>query len=352
MKLVFSTLLILVAAIAIVSAQNCKLNAYGKNYDFSKLANSTSWSVQDASKATYYFNICQTASKCTTINPQCSVCQQGPTDTQPKADCGHVNAIVNSLSNGVAGGYITYTGGSTCKSGTIVRSTQIQMMCTSGPTQILSATEISTCTFTIKLNSNLACPTQAATTTTTTSSSWNSTTGSPTSSSWNSTTTSSATGSPTTSSWNSTTGAPFTTDGTTTFSPTTTTTTSPSNGSVTTHTTTTSDDYLTTTNTVTTRVNYDSYVVINTTTVSSDTATFTITVTTIKSGEISNIVTTTTYTEGTSTTTDTQTQKKRLGLNISPEEIEPSKTNDSSSLKSNSLILIVISAFILLLSSF
>ncbi|EFA77996.1 hypothetical protein PPL_08641 [Heterostelium album PN500] len=324
--------------IAIVSAQNCKLNANGQNYDFSKLANSTSWSVQDASRNTYYFNICQAASKCEAIDQQCSVCQQAPSYTQPKVNCGQASyANVNSLSNGVAGGSITYTGGTLCHSG-IARSTEIQMMCTSGPTQILSATEVSACTYVIKLNSNLACPT---TTTTTTSSSWNSTTGSPTSSSWNSTT-----------------GAPFTTYGTTTFNPTTTTTTSPSSGGVTTHTTTTSDDYLTTTNTVTARENYDSYVVINTTTVSSDTATLTTTVTsTIKSGEISNIVTTTTYTEGTSTTTDTQTQKKRLGLTISPDrieifEIEPEEANDSSSLKSNSLMLILISAFILLLSSF
>ncbi|EFA75670.1 hypothetical protein PPL_10932 [Heterostelium album PN500] len=60
------------------------------------------------------------------------------------------------------------------------------------------------------------------------------------------------------------------------------------------------------TNTVTTRVNSDSYVVINTTTVSSDSSTLTTTITsTITFGGDSNVVTTTTYSEGTKTTTDT-----------------------------------------------
>ncbi|EFA78622.1 hypothetical protein PPL_08077 [Heterostelium album PN500] len=175
-KLILSLLVTLYAVIQVTIADdNCFLTTSTHIYNFNVLKNQT-FTFTDSGKNIYYFNVCGINQRCTAVNPNSGACQTGY-ENQMLSNCGIANQYVRPLANGAAGGSLLYTGGTSCKSGTISRSATIEMVCSTGPTRVVSAVETTTCKYVITLNSPLACGTPI-TTTTTTSTTGSQTTGS------------------------------------------------------------------------------------------------------------------------------------------------------------------------------
>ncbi|GAM20048.1 hypothetical protein SAMD00019534_032230 [Acytostelium subglobosum LB1] len=134
---------------------NCQFSNGTHHYDFSGLYNTTQYS-RASGRNTYYFNICAPSQLCQMKagNSDSVVCQQSGSTfyNLGLSKTGQWSA----LSNGKEGAQVHYSDGAPCSRA--IRNTVIQLECGTGPTTILSVSEVEACSYEITMSSSLACP--------------------------------------------------------------------------------------------------------------------------------------------------------------------------------------------------
>jgi len=179
-KFLIITLLCIVS-ISIIHAQSvqsiCTLESGSNKYNFAGFSNATNWQYVYSTgnnKMTYYWNVCNPASKCTGI-ATAAVCQYS-TRLGYFIDAGDYNNVeIQALDPtvGTLGGKLVYytSPGNPCKNGNN-RKTTINMVCAPGmPNSIVSVQETApgSCYYVIVLQGNSACPIGSTTSSSTTS---------------------------------------------------------------------------------------------------------------------------------------------------------------------------------------
>ncbi|KAF2072450.1 hypothetical protein CYY_006243, partial [Polysphondylium violaceum] len=108
------TFLILALACALINAQTSPSNCGYKGIDYSGFSNSSSWSfvVPGTNPTTYYWNVCNSASKCASIKPNTPASCQFQSNVYRNTGDLSSGTFVNS-SQGVGIKYTT--SGSPCK---------------------------------------------------------------------------------------------------------------------------------------------------------------------------------------------------------------------------------------------